>query len=120
MTSPTGRVRLPVIIDRVSFALVVALSVVILFVPTAPGVPLFPYADKVIHFSLFAALAWSGRRAGIAERPLAVSLVGYAAASELVQAFLLPRRSGDWTDFVADSAGAVIGLVAARWRRRPG
>ena len=41
----------------------------------------------------------------------------YAVGSEVVQHTLLPDRSGDWTDVVADLVGAAVGLLLARARR---
>lgn len=114
MTTPVGRPTAPLLRDRVVFAAVVLASVVVLFVPSTPGPPLFPYADKVIHLVLFAALTWSGRRAGFSEVQLVAALVGYAALSELVQAVALRNRSGGYWDLVADVLGVALGLLAAR------
>jgi hypothetical protein len=76
----------------------------------------------VIHVALFAALAWSGRRAGAPPVPLAAALVAYAGGSEVLQATMVAQRSGSWTDAVADACGVAAGLLAAhalpwRWAR---
>jgi len=97
--------------DRLVFGAVAAASVVVLFVPTAPGVPPFPYADKVIHLLLFTALAWTACRAGLGVRACVLGLVAYAALSELVQAILLPSRSGSWLDLAADVLGVGLGIA---------
>lgn len=90
-----------------------------LFSPTAPGEPLFPNSDKVVHYLLFALLAGTVRwRFGSSKRFLWL-VFGYAALSEVIQAVALPGRSGDVVDVVADVAGASLGwLIAERILRR--
>jgi VanZ family protein len=66
---------------------------------------------------IFLALALTGYRVGFTLRALAIALVLYAIGSELFQHLLLPERSGDWTDVVADLIGATAGLAIARSRR---
>lgn len=104
--------------DRVTFAAVIGASLVVLFAPTPGGPELFPYADKVIHVLLFAVLAWSGTRAGVASLTLALALVAYAVASETIQATVLPERSGAWQDVVADVVGCALGLLVGSRRPR--
>jgi VanZ family protein len=97
------------------FVLVVLVSVVVLFSPasaTPSGLP--PGADTLTHLVLFAALAWTGRRAGLPVGGLAVGLVAYAVASEVLQAVLPFGRSADPLDAVADVVGAALGLIASR------
>ncbi len=91
-----------------------------LFSPTTPGEPLFSNSDKVIHYLLFALLAGTVRwRFGPVQRLLWL-VFGYAAVSEVIQAVVLPSRSGDVVDVLADIAGASLGwLVAERFLRRP-
>jgi hypothetical protein len=106
--------------DRLAFGGAIAFSMVVLFVPSTGGVPIFPYADKLVHAGTFGLLAWTGRRVGLRPWPLLGALVAYAIGSEVVQATLLPERSGDATDVVADVAGAgaaLLALTAARSRR---
>lgn len=95
---------------RAVFAAVLALSLVVLFTP-ASGVPSgFAISDKPIHFLLFAALAVSGRLAGLPVVPLVLGLVAYAGVSEVVQSALPIDRDGDLRDAVADSLGVLAGL----------
>jgi VanZ family protein len=97
------------------FVLVVLVSVVVLFSPasaTPSGLP--PGVDKITHLVLFAALAWTGRRAGLPVGGLAVGLVAYAVASEVLQAVLPFGRDADPLDAVADVVGAALGLIATR------
>jgi VanZ family protein len=89
---------------------VLLLSLYVLFWPDPAGDSGLPGADKVVHLVLFGLLAATTRlRFGGHWRLLAL-LAGYALVSELVQASLLPERSGDVADLVADMVG-----VAAGW-----
>ena len=101
----------------------VLLSLYVLFWPSPAGSDVrIPGADKLVHAGLFLLLAVTARlRFGALPRVLAAVLV-YAALSELVQALLLVRRSGDLLDLLADAAGAVAGwlLVAHTPRGRGG
>ena len=102
---------------RTPFALVLLLSLWMLFSPgsTVPAGP--PYSDKVVHALLFAALALTGLRAGVRPVVLAVGLVVYACSSEVLQAVLPIHRDGDPADAAVDVLGAAAGLLTAR---RPG
>jgi VanZ family protein len=104
------------------FAAAMVLNLAILFNPGSPGDPatFVPHRDKIVHFLSFAAVAWSGRRVGIGSLVLGAALVAHAVESELVQHFLLPRRSGDPFDALADVLGATAGLaLAAVFARGP-
>lgn len=93
--------------------LVVLLSLYVLFSPDPGGPTGPPGSDKLVHLVLFALLAGTTQwRFG----PLPARLLGvalYAGASEVVQALLLPHRSGDLRDVVADLAGACLGWLLA-------
>lgn len=90
------------------------LSLYVLFTPRAAGEGLFPYADKVVHLTLFALLAGTARwRFGAASAAL-LGVAAYAVLSEVVQATLLPARSGDPYDAVADLLGVAAGWLLAR------
>ena len=86
----------------------------------APGsdTPALSVSDKLVHALLFAALALTGRLAGIRARPLALGLLAYAGVSEVLQAVLPIDRDGDWHDALADLLGAAIGLACAGVLRR--
>jgi VanZ family protein len=71
-----------------------------------------------VHAAVFAAVAFTGRRAGVPWTVLGVVLVLHAGLSEVIQAMLLPHRQGDPQDVVADVAGTLLGLLAGG-RRRP-
>ena len=94
------------------FAVVVLVSLAVLFAPASdvPSAP--PGVDKVVHLPLFAALAVTGRWAGCRRgRRWRCCLVGYAAVSEVVQGLTAVGRSA--------SVGRLAGRRARR-ARRPG
>jgi VanZ family protein len=106
-------------VGQAAFAAVVVLSLVVLFSPGSDVPSGIPISDKVIHFSLFAALAVTGRLAGIPPLRLAIGLVAYAGVSEVLQTVLPINRDGDIRDAIADTLGSLagIGLVALAARR---
>lgn len=86
----------------------------VLFAPASGVATSALQLDKVVHLLLFAALAGTARwRFGSDPRLLAAVAV-YAVASEVVQGALLPDRSGDPYDVVADVLGAGLGWVVTR------
>jgi hypothetical protein len=106
---------------RGTFAVVVLLSLAVLFAP-GPAVPATPWGlDEVVHAGLFAALAVSGRWAGVRRDVLATLLPLYAAVSELLQELPAFQRDASVGDLVADVTGVLLGLLAwgAATRRRP-
>ncbi len=72
-------------------------------------------ADKAVHAVLFAGQALWLRRAGWTAGRAVLWSAAYGAATELYQA-LLPFRSGDVYDLLADILGAL--LAVWWWRRR--
>ena len=104
------------------FAVLVGVSLVVLFTP-ASGVPFAPAGvDKIVHLVLFGSLGAAGSWAGGSWRVLVVLLVAYAAGSELLQGLPAVNRSVSAWDWLADTVGVVLGLSAARLfaRRRTG
>ena len=70
--------------------------------------------DKIVHALVFGVVLWTGVRAGVPTRPwLAVSLV-HAVVSEVLQATLLPNRSGDPWDAVADVVGVLLAAALVK------
>jgi VanZ family protein len=103
---------------RIAFAVACAVNLAVLYSPRAAGAGI-PYADKITHALLFAAVAYTGIRIRLPLIWLSAALVLNAVVSELVQHTWLTNRSGDVTDAVADVAGAALGvLLAGGWRSR--
>jgi len=105
-----------------AFALACAVNLYGLYAPSQPGPALFTGADKVGHLLSFAFVMGTGLLAGIPARWLAAALLAHAIVSELIQYLVLPGRSGDPVDVVADVVGIGIGwagghLLARRLRR---
>ena len=89
-----------------------------LFVPRAPTPPPVPEFDKVVHGGLFLLLAVTTRWRFGPRLGLLATVAAYAVLSEIVQAVLLPDRSGDPFDALADTTGALLGWLLARWWQR--
>jgi hypothetical protein len=98
-------------LSRGVFAVTVLVSFAVLFAPGAdvPSAP--PGVDKLVHGTLFAALALTGRWAGLVRDVLAGLLVLYAAVSELLQGIPALERDASVGDWVADVVGVLIGLL---------
>jgi hypothetical protein len=105
-------------LSRGVFAVVVLVSLAVLFAPAddVPSAP--PGVDKLVHLLLFAALAGSGRWAGARPGVLGVLLAGYAALSEVVQGLSALERSASVADWAADVVGVLAGLLAWTWAGR--
>ncbi|GAB2617654.1 VanZ family protein [Pseudactinotalea suaedae] len=117
---PRPRVVLPVI-AWVAFGLAVLANLWGLYAPSQPGPALFPGADKLAHAGSFALVTLTGLLAGVRPRPFVVGVAAHAVVSEVVQATLLPSRSGDVADLAADVVGIALGWLAwslIRRRRR--
>ena len=99
-------------LSRGALAVTLLVSLAVLFAPgdDVPSAP--PGVDKLVHLALFAALAVSGRWAGVRAPVLAVSLGAYALLSEVVQAVTPLQRSGSPADGLADVLGVALGLLA--------
>jgi VanZ family protein len=103
---------------RTAFAAVGVVSLVMLFAPASHVPSGFEVSDKLVHFLLFAALAVTGRAAGLPAVPLAAGLAAYAGISEVLQTILPIDRNGDPRDALADLLGALSGLVGVGLARR--
>ena len=91
-----------------------------LFVPRAPAPPPVPEFDKLVHGGLFLLLAVTTRWRFGPRLGLLATVAAYGVLSEIVQAVLLPDRSGDPFDALADATGALLGWLLARWWQRRG
>jgi VanZ family protein len=107
-------------LSRGAFAVVVLVSLAVLFAPGSevPSAP--PGVDKLVHGALFLGLALTGLWAGIGRSVLGAGLIGYAAVSEVIQGLAPLNRSASVADWLADVVGVLLGLAVWVWaRRRP-
>ena len=96
----------------VLFVLALAVQLWSVYSPDSPADPTFANEDKIVHALLFGvpvAIAWAGR---LRPRLVTALLAVHAPVSELVQHYVLPHRSGDAWDAVADLTGVVLGVLA--------
>jgi VanZ family protein len=93
------------------FAVVVLVSLAVLFAPGSDVPVAPPGVDKAVHAGLFAVLAVSGRWAGVGRGVLTGLLVGYAAVSEVVQELTPLDRTGSVADLLFDVIGVLAGLA---------
>ena len=98
--------------------LAVLVQLVVLYAPAGTTAAPFPHADKVVHVAVF--LLPVALAVLVTRRPLLVAavFVSHAVVSEVVQATLLPLRSGDPRDAVADVVGVGLGVLVAHLLRR--
>ena len=97
--------------------MVVLVSLYVLFARHPAGASAVPAgADKLVHATLFGLLAATARGRFGGRAAVLAGVVAYGAGSEIVQGVLLPTRSGDVLDLLADTAGALLawGLVSRR------
>ena len=110
---------------RAGFVLACLIHLYGLYSPRQAGSDVqFPYSDKFAHLAIFGTVAWLGLRVGVPARWLLPILAANAIVSELIQHYLLPHRSGDPFDSVADlcglALGAWLGFRALRAKKLPG
>jgi hypothetical protein len=113
MSAPHPALAVHGALSRGVLAVAALVSLAVLFAPgdDVPSAP--PGVDKLVHLTLFAVLALSGRWAGVRAGLLGILLVLYAAVSEVVQGLLPLERSASVGDWAADVAGVLLGLLLA-------
>lgn len=84
-----------------------------LYSPSAGGPQLFPHIDKVVHFVLFGSVTLLFLLAGLRRTAVLIANAAHAVASEVIQWRLIPTRSGDPVDLVADALGLAVAAVLA-------
>jgi hypothetical protein len=95
----------------VLLGLAVAVQLVVLYAPEGGGPPPVVDADKVVHLLVFLVPVALAVVAGLPRSVVAGVFTAQAVLSEVVQAALLPHRSGDVLDAVADLTGVALGLL---------
>jgi hypothetical protein len=105
---------------RGAWVLVFIVSIFVLFLPGDDVPSGFPGGtDKVVHCSLFLALALTARLAGLRTRWVIPVFALYAVASELIQATPALHRDASVWDATADITGVLLGCLIASKLRRP-
>lgn len=125
------RPRLPKALDRLTRNSTPGLlcAIIILILTGLPG-SVFPHVkpivgiDKVVHACMYAVFAflclWGYREPfasnGEAYRKRALLItaligIGYGGITELIQEYLVPTRTGDKFDFLADCIGTFVGIL---------
>lgn len=104
----------------IAFAVACVIQLVGLYFPDPPGGGGGSGLDKVAHALMFGLVMTTGALAGLPALVLAAVLAVHAVLSEFIQALVLPHRSGDVWDVVADLVGVGLGygLVVAVSRLR--
>jgi len=102
-----------------AFGVVLVVQLIVVYAPDGPAGPQINGLDKVIHVFIFAAPAFAALMVGIRARWALCILAVHAPVSELIQHFVLPHRSGDVLDVMADLSGVALGgLAYLVWTRR--
>lgn len=111
--------RTPILWWRWALGVALAVQLIVVYAPDAPGGPQIIGLDKVIHMSIFAVPALAGLMVGIRARWALGILAVHAPISELIQHFVIPHRNGDVLDVMADLGGVMLGGLAYMvWNRR--
>ncbi|NHC45271.1 VanZ family protein [Motilibacter aurantiacus] len=95
------------------FVAAIVLQLVVVYTPSSGPGGGVPYLDKAVHAAIFGLVAWSGLRLRLPAAALLGVLGAHAVISEVLQGTLLPRRSGDVLDAVADVVGIALGALVA-------
>ena len=130
-TPPLTKLRLANLLERLtrnSYPGILC-GIIILILTGLPG-SVFPRVkpvvglDKVVHLCMYAGFAflclWGYRKQfisnGITYKRKAILLaiiisIAYGGLTELMQEYLVPSRTGDWVDFLADGIGTLLGAT---------
>ena len=101
-----------------AFAVAVVVQLCAVYWPQVDVQGPVTYTDKVVHVLVFLAPTVAGLLAGLRPAYVVGGLALHAPVSELAQHFLLPDRSGDPGDAVADLCGVVLGVTLVVVGRR--
>lgn len=102
---------------RIWFALAFLIHLLALYSPGSGEPGALPGLDKLGHFGMFAALVTPLLLLGSPVGWTLLIAALYGGASEVIQAFGVPRRAGEFGDWAADLLG--IALAWAIWRAVP-
>lgn len=111
---------------RYKFSILLAILIILLsLLPSnsVPGSSLFaiPYMDKVAHFSLYSLLSLvvvvesrCRKNCFFFHMELVLIVFGMSGLIEILQATIVPSRSAEWLDLLANFIGLTAGYVAYR------
>ncbi|MFB9776859.1 VanZ family protein [Brevibacterium otitidis] len=100
-----------------AFAAVFFVHLFLLYSPSTGAPAPFPGFDKLAHAVGFTALTTPLLLLGFRPGQTMLAMSAYAALSEFIQAFAVPGRTGEVSDWVADSLGIL--LAFGIWRALP-
>lgn len=90
-----------------AWALLIAVAMLL---PGGVETPSIPHLDKLVHAAVFlvwtAVWRWCTRPPGVV---VAFAVLALGCGTELTQLMVIPGRSGDWLDLLADLIGAALG-----------
>jgi VanZ family protein len=99
------------------FVVLVVAQVLALYWPRIDLQGPVTWTDKVVHVLLFMVPVVAGLLAGVRPALVVGAMAVHAPVSELVQHYLLPHRTGDVRDAVADLVGVALGVgFVVVWR----
>ncbi len=98
-------------LGQLVFALTVVVQLCAVYWPRVDVQGPVTWTDKVVHVLLFLVPTVVGLLVGLRPPYVVGALALHAPVSELVQHVLLPGRSGDVWDAVADLSGVVLGVT---------
>ncbi len=114
----------------VSLLIILAVIYLSFFRPPSTDLNTIPYIDKVVHVCMYFGMSgmlwleflWAHRREQV---PLWHAWVGallcpvlFSGVVELLQAYCTTYRGGDWLDFAANTAGALLASGVAQVVRK--
>lgn len=114
----------------VSLLIILAVIYLSFFRPPSTDLNTIPYIDKVVHVCMYFGMSgmlwleflWAHRRE---QAPLWHAWVGallcpvlFSGVVELLQAYCTTYRGGDWLDFAANTAGALLASGVAQVVRK--
>ena len=103
----------------VALGFTLMVQIVVLYAPEGLGGPPITGLDKVVHILIFAAPVLAALMAGLSAPWVIGILALHGPVSELIQYSVLPHRSGDVFDALADVVGVAIGAtVYVVWKGR--
>lgn len=98
--------------------------------PSVDNIPVIPHLDKVVHLCMYMGISgvlWfellrNHKGKMVLWRAWVVGCIFpilFSGCVELLQEYCTTYRGGDWMDFIANTAGALLGSLAGYYILRP-